>query len=53
VALGFGTPALGVLAERVGLGSAFGASAFAALGTAAIAGFLLNKSQRFGQRLPA
>jgi MFS family permease len=45
VALGFGTPALGVLAERLGFGSAFVASALAALGTAAIAGFLLNKSQ--------
>ena len=45
VALGFGTPALGVLAERVGLGSAFVAGAFAALGTAAIAVFLVNKSQ--------
>jgi MFS family permease len=30
VALGFGTPALGFLAERAGLGSAFVASAFAA-----------------------
>src|SRR5215467_2127333 len=45
VALGFGTPALGILAERVGLGSAFVASALAALGTAAIAAFLINKSQ--------
>jgi len=45
VALGFGTPALGVLAERAGLGGAFVASALAALGTAAIAAFLMNKSQ--------
>jgi MFS family permease len=45
VALGFGTPALGVLAERMGLGSAFVASALASLGTAAIAGFLMDKSQ--------
>ena len=42
VALGFGTPVLGFLAERAGLGSAFAASALAALGTAAIAGFLLS-----------
>jgi len=46
VALGFGTSALGVLAERVGLGSAFVASALAALCTAAITAFLMNKSQR-------
>ena len=42
VALGFGTPVLGFLAERAGLGSAFAASGLAALGTAAIAGFLLS-----------
>ena len=54
VALGLGTPALGFLAERAGLGSAFVASALAALGTAAIAGFLLNKSRWPGDRqLPA
>ena len=52
VALGFGTPVLGFLAERVGLGSAFVASALAALGTAVIAGFLLNKSRLREQRLP-
>jgi len=45
VALGFGTPALGALSERLGLGSAFVASALAAVGTAAIAAFLMNKSQ--------
>jgi MFS family permease len=45
VALGFGTPALGVLAERVGVGSAFVASAIAALGSAAISAFLMNRSQ--------
>ena len=44
VALGFGTPALGFLAERAGLGSAFVASMVAALGAAGVAGFLLNKS---------
>jgi MFS family permease len=54
VALGFGTPALGVLAERAGLGSTFVAGAVAALGTAAIAGFLLGKAQRLRERpLPA
>ena len=42
VALGFGTPVLGFLAERAGLGSAFAVSTLAALGTAAIAGFLLS-----------
>jgi predicted MFS family arabinose efflux permease len=42
VALGFGTPALGLLAERAGLGSTFIASALAAVGAAAIAAFLLN-----------
>lgn len=45
VALGFGTPALGFLADRAGLGSVFGASALAAIGAAAIAAALLNKSQ--------
>jgi MFS family permease len=52
VALGFGTPALGLLAERVGLGSAFIASALATLGTAAIAAFLLN-SRRVPRAVPA
>jgi hypothetical protein len=52
VALGFGTPVLGFLAERAGLGSAFVASALAGLGTAVIAGFLLNKSRLREQRLP-
>jgi MFS family permease len=45
VALGFGTPALGVLADQAGLGSAFVASAFAALSTAMIAAFLLKRSR--------
>jgi len=41
VALGFGTPALGLLADMTGLGTAFAASMLAALGAAAIAGALL------------
>ena len=52
VALGFGTPVLGFLAERAGLGSAFAASALAALGTAAIAGLLLS-SRRVLRAAPA
>jgi predicted MFS family arabinose efflux permease len=54
VALGFGTPALGLVAEYVGLGSAFGASMVAALGAAGIAAFLWNKSRgEREERLPA
>jgi MFS family permease len=45
VALGFGTPVLGFLAQTAGLGSAFVASALAAIGAAGIAGFLLTRSQ--------
>jgi MFS family permease len=45
VALGFGTPALGFLAEHAGLGSVFAASMVAALGSAAIVGFLINQSR--------
>jgi MFS family permease len=45
VALGFGTPALGFLADHAGLGSVFGASMLAAIGAAAVAAALLNKSQ--------
>ena len=45
VALGFGTPALGFLADYAGLRSVFGASMLAAIGAAAIATALLNKSQ--------
>jgi MFS family permease len=41
VALGFGSPALGLIAERTGLGSVFLASAFAVLGTAIIGARLL------------
>jgi MFS family permease len=48
VALGFGTPALGLLADMTGLGTAFAASMLAALGSAAIAAALLLsvRSQR-------
>jgi MFS family permease len=50
VALGFGTPALGFVAEHAGLASVFGASMVAALGAAAIAGFLLNNSRGPGRQ---
>lgn len=43
VALGFGTPALGLLADHAGVGSVFAASMVAALGSAAIAGVLWRK----------
>jgi MFS family permease len=42
VALGFGTPALGLLASRAGLGSCFVASMIAALGAVGIAAALLS-----------
>lgn len=45
VALGFGTPTLGLLADHVGLGSVFGASMLAAIGAAGVAAALLNKSE--------
>jgi len=41
VALGFGTPALGFLADRAGLGAAFAASMVAALGAAGVAAALM------------
>jgi predicted MFS family arabinose efflux permease len=41
VALGFGSPALGLLAGRAGVGSVFLASAILALGSAVVAGWLL------------
>jgi MFS family permease len=41
VALGFGTPALGLVADVAGLGAAFAASMLAALGAAVIAAALL------------
>jgi MFS family permease len=43
VALGFGTPALGILADHAGLGSVFGASMLSSFGAAGIAAALLNK----------
>ena len=50
VALGLGTPALGLLAEHAGLGAVFGASMLAALGAGGIAAVLLAKprAQRAG-----
>jgi MFS family permease len=45
VALGFGTPALGFLADRAGLGTVFGASMLAALCSGGIAAALLYKSR--------
>lgn len=43
VALGFGTPALGLLGDHAGLGAVFGTSMVAALGAAAIATSLVPK----------
>jgi MFS family permease len=45
VALGFGTPALGFLADHAGLGSVFGASMLSSVSAAGIAAALLNKSR--------
>jgi MFS family permease len=45
VALGFGTPALGLLADHTGLGSVFAASMLAALGSAGTAAGLLRKKR--------
>ena len=42
VALGFGTPALGLLASRAGIGSCFMASMMAALGAVGIAATLVS-----------
>ncbi len=44
VALGFGTPALGLLGDHAGLGAVFGASVLAALGAAAVAATLVPKA---------
>ena len=44
VALGFGTPALGLLGDHAGLGAVFGASMLAALGAGAIAATLVPRS---------
>ena len=46
VALGFGSPALGLLAGWTGLGSVFLAGAIVVLGTAVIAAWLLHVSSR-------
>jgi MFS family permease len=45
VALGFGTPALGLLADHTGLSSVFAASMLAALGSAGIGVALLRKTR--------
>ena len=44
VALGFGTPALGLLADHAGLAAVFGAGMLASLGAAGTAAVLLSKS---------
>jgi MFS family permease len=44
VALGFGSPVLGLLAGRAGVGSVFLASAILALGAAVVAGWLLRSA---------
>jgi MFS family permease len=46
VALGFGTPALGLLGDHAGLGAVFGASMVAALGAAAIAAALMPRAAK-------
>ena len=46
VALGFGSPALGLLAGWKGLGSVFLASAIVVLGAAVVAAWLLHSSRR-------
>jgi MFS family permease len=46
VALGLGSPALGLLAGRAGVGSVFLASAILALGAAVVAGWLLRSALR-------
>ena len=50
VALGFGSPALGLLAGRAGVGSVFLASAILALGSALIAGWLLHNAVKAQNR---
>jgi MFS family permease len=53
VALGFGTPALGFLGDRAGLGAVFAASLVAALCSGAIAAALLARaSVRSGSHVP-
>jgi MFS family permease len=53
VALGFGTPALGLLADICGLGAAFGVSMLAAIGAAAIAAAILHRRARPTPDAPA
>jgi len=50
VALGFGSPALGLLAGRAGVGSVFLASAILALGSAVVAGWLLRNALKAQNR---
>jgi len=50
VALGFGSPALGLIAERAGVGSVFLASAILALGSAVVAGWLLHSALKAQDR---
>jgi hypothetical protein len=45
VALGFGVPALGLVADFAGLGAPFAASMLAALGAAAIAAALMFEAR--------
>jgi MFS family permease len=53
VALGFGTPALGFLGDRAGLGAVFGASLVGALCSGAIAAALLARAGvRSGSHVP-
>jgi predicted MFS family arabinose efflux permease len=50
VALGFGSPALGLLAGRSGVGSVFLASAILALGSAVVAAWLLHNALKAQNR---
>jgi Kef-type K+ transport system membrane component KefB len=50
IALGFGTPGLGLLADHAGLSSAFAASMLAALGSVGIVARLLRKRQASRER---
>jgi MFS family permease len=50
VALGFGTPALGLLADHAGLAAVFGASMLACFGAAGTAAGLLSKSSALRSR---
>ena len=50
VGLGFGSPALGLLAGRAGVGSVFLASAILALGSAVVAGWLLHSALKAQDR---